>query len=70
MTPEKRYAKHINTIKRRLYHLETLIYQNSYDLAEMAALRWLLYHTTQTREDVARAVDSVESHELFKKVRR
>ncbi len=70
MTPEKRYAKHINTIKRRLNHLETLIYQNSYDLAEMAALRWVLYHTTHTREDIARAIDSVESHELFKKVRR
>ena len=67
MTPEKRYAKHINTIKRRLNHLETLIYQNSYDLAEMAALRWLLYHTTQTREDVAQAIDSVESHQLYKK---
>ena len=67
MTPEKQYAKHINTIKRRLYHLETLIYQNSYDLAEMAALRWVLYHTTRTREDIAQAIDSIESHQLYKK---
>ena len=67
MTPEKRYDKHINTIKRRLNHLETLIYQNSYDLAEMAALRWVLYHTTHTREDIARAIDSIESHQLYKK---
>lgn len=69
MTPEKKYAKHIKTIKRRLEHLETLIHQNSYDLAEMAALRWMLYHTTHSREDVARAVDSVEHHELYKKLR-
>lgn len=70
MTPEKQYARHIQTIKRRLAHLDTLIHQNSYDLAEMAALRWVLYHTTHSREDVARAVDSVESHQLYKKARR
>lgn len=69
MTAEKQYARHIKTIKRRLDHLETLIHQNSYDLAEMAALRWVLYHTTQTREDIARAIDSVESHELYKKLK-
>lgn len=69
MTPEKQYTKHVATLKRRLTHLESLIHQNSYDLAEMAALRWVLYHTTQTREDIARAVDSVESHQLYKKMR-
>lgn len=67
MTAEKQYARHIQTIRRRLNHLETLVHQNSYDLAEMAALRWVLYHTTQTREDIARAIDSVESHQLYKK---
>ena len=70
MTAEKQYARHIQTIKRRLDHLETLIHQNSYDLAEMAALRWVLYHTTQTRDDVAQAIDSVESHQLYKKIGR
>ena len=69
MTSEKQYARHIQTIRRRLNHLETLVHQNSYDLAEMAALRWVLYLTTQTREDIARAIDSVESHQLYKKVR-
>lgn len=69
MTPEKQYDKHINTIKRRLEHLATKEYKNSYDKAEQAALDWILYHTTQTREDVARAIDSVEHHELYKKIR-
>ena len=67
MTAEKQYARHIQTIRRRLSHLETLVHQNSYDLAEMAALRWVLHHTTQTREDIARAIDSVESYQLYKK---
>lgn len=69
MIPEKQYDKHIKTIRRRLNHLETLVYQNSYDLAEMAALRWMLYHTTQTREDIARAIDSVEQYEVIKKLK-
>lgn len=68
-TPEQQYSRHIATIKRRLNHLETLVHQNSYDIAEIASLKWVLYHTTETSEDVARAVDSVEGHQLIKKMR-
>lgn len=69
MTPEKQYAKHIKTIKRRFEHLAAKEYKNSYDKTEQAALDWILYHTTQTREDIARAIDSVGHHELYKKTR-
>lgn len=67
-SPEKLYARHIEAIKRRREYLSGK-QRNSYDNAELKALNWVLYHTTYTREDIARAIDSVEHHELYKKLR-
>lgn len=69
MTPEKQYAKHVEAMKRRQDWLSRKWARNSYENAELKALNWMIYHTTQTREDIARAIDSVENHELIKKMR-
>ena len=67
-SPEKQYAKHIEAIKRRREYLAGK-QRNSYDNAELKALNWVLYSKTHTRADIARAIDNVEHHEIYKKLR-
>lgn len=68
-TPEALYKRHIESLKRRVKYLANKEPKNSYDKAEQSALDWVLHFTTYTREDKARAIDSVESYDLIKKIR-
>ena len=63
-TPEAQYSRHIEALQRRAKYLANKEHKNSYDKAEQSALDWVLHFTTFTREDKARAIDSVESHQL------
>lgn len=67
-SPESEYEKHIDALRRRVKYLAKKQPKNSYDKAEQAALDWVLYHTTHTREDIARAIDNVEVHQMYKKL--
>lgn len=68
-SPEKQYAKHVDTISRRLKYLADKQPSNSYDKAEQSALDWVLYYITGSRENVASAIDSVETYEIVKKLK-
>lgn len=68
-TPEAQYARHIEALRRREKYLANKEDKNSFDKAEQSALDWVLHFTTYTREDQARAIDSVESHKLIKNLR-
>lgn len=68
-TPEAQYARHIEALQRRAKFLANKVDANSYDKAEQSALDWVLHFTTFTREDKARAIDSVESHQLIKNLK-
>ena len=68
-TPEALYKRHIESLKRRVKYLANKEPKNSYDKAEQSALDWVLHHITYTREDQARAVDSIESYEILKNLK-